>query len=142
MAVVKDDQQCGEMGFKPNGQFKHGLVPERSLFEGAEPAMNCGQFADACAIDTLDSANPELQIRVNRVFDHDRNVHTLEGICYFLYGKWIDRCPGADPENVNACFQCFFYMAGGGYLNRYRQQVRSEEHTSDLQSIMRISHAV
>src|SRR3546814_20607898 len=91
MAVVTDDRHFGEMGFKPNGQFKHGLVPERSLFEGAEPAMNCGQFADACAIDTLDSANPELQIRVNRVFDHDRNVHTLEGICSFLYGKWIDQ---------------------------------------------------
>src|SRR3546814_1361031 len=57
------------------------------------------------------------------------NVSTLDAISVTGIGRLACRVVGLDPEAVR------FDYAGG-------DRVRSEEHTSELQSLMRISYAV
>src|SRR3546814_9185323 len=55
--------------------------------------------------------------------------------------KWVQRAPVPDfGLGIAALAQCSLYRRNG--LGRSQFQRRSEEHTSELQSLMRISYAV
>src|SRR3546814_10156485 len=49
---------------------------------------------------------------------------------------------GINAESVPQLSQTQFYTSHEALLLRYEQALRSEEHTSELQSLMRISYAV
>ena len=49
--------------------------------------MDCGKFGYSSAIQALKCTNPELQIRVDRIFYKHRNIYTAQGIS--PDGKWL-----------------------------------------------------
>src|SRR3546814_6211996 len=66
----------------------------------------------------------------------------LIGIAFYIAGKFL---PSHSRDKFFIVLRMYFllsmpyfYLAHGGYSNRFR----SEEHTSELQSLMRISYAV
>ena len=80
---------------------------------------------DACAIESLESTDPQLQVGADRVLDQYRHIYTLQSVGDLLYGEGVDSSACADPQDVDACFQCLEDMVFGGYL-------RSDQHTGLL----------
>ena len=72
--------------------------------------MDGSQTTDTGTIETLESSDPQFQIRIDRVLDQDRNIYSFQCIGDLLYGERINRCTGSDPQHVDPCFQCFENM--------------------------------
>src|SRR3546814_3193198 len=90
---------------------------------------------------------PPRSTRTDTLFPYTtlfRSMNKVFPVCYF-FGKWKMAHPYAWALNIHYRVDCGLLeiVAKHGdkpYVSRLRQ--RSEEHTSELQSLMRISYAV
>src|SRR3546814_2318911 len=82
--------------------------------------------------------------RLNQVTQQDTlTQHHLRGLCHSIVGV-ANVAPDRRCDAYGACCRLRVHYAGDTcerYANNQRQ-FRSEEHTSELQSLMRISYAV
>jgi hypothetical protein len=79
------------------------------------------EFGDTCFVQALKSADPQLQIGVNGIFYHYRNVDTFQCVGHILNREWVHRGARSDPKNINTGFQTRFHVGGIGNFGRYRQ---------------------
>src|SRR3546814_9352094 len=77
--------------------------------------------------------------------DRQRSVHVaLKAAARFVEGegKRMAHSPFIEPQQTRSGGRCGEYRARTGWIEPIEPRCRSEEHTSELQSLMRISYAV
>ena len=116
VAGVAEDGQLGDAATQLDGHVPHGQVAVDGLLERAEAAVDGGHPTDACGVETLHAANPELQVGVDGVFVEHRHIHALQGVSQFLYRKGVGTCAGTNPQHVDAGLERQFHMVGGGHF--------------------------
>ena len=87
--------------------------------------MDRTQTMDACAIESLESTNPQFQVGADRILDQYRYIYTLQSVSDLLHGEGVHRGARTNPQDVDACFQGLKDMILRSYL-------RSDQHTCFL----------
>ena len=93
------------------------IVSVNTLIISGEATVNGSKFSKPGVIKTFQSPNPQLNIRIYRIFYKNWYIHTFECIGYFLHCKRICRSTCTDPKNVNPEFQSFIDMLNIGNFN-------------------------
>ena len=78
--------------------------------------MYHAQARNSGSVDALQTANPEFQIRVDRIFHQHGHIQTLHGVGQFLHGKRVGHCACSHPEDVDSCFHACFNVARRGHF--------------------------
>src|ERR1051326_6690360 len=112
MAGIADQWKFGAKQPQLNSHFPARDVPERRKLIGVETTMHRHQFIYSRAIEALQGAQPQLQLRVHRVFYQYRNVCSAQGIRDLLYRKRIYRGSRTYPQNIDPVSQTFFHVRG------------------------------
>ena len=86
------------------------------LVVGAETSVDSAQTLDARVVDTLQSTDPQFEVRVDRVLHEDRHVHTLQGIGDLLHSERVSRGARTDPEQIHAILQSLLDVLSGSHL--------------------------
>src|SRR5262245_12820275 len=116
MTWVAKHLKSRNTGLELNGEVPHRCVAERSLFKGREPAVDGSHTLYARTVQALQRADPQLQIWIDRVFDHHRNVNSAQRVGNLLHRKWIYGRSCTNPQYVDACLQAQFDVSGGGHF--------------------------
>ena len=78
--------------------------------------MDGGQTADACGVEALHAANPQLKIGVDGVLVEYRYVDSMQGACQLLHGKGIGAGASAYPQHVDTRIERQLHMVGRSYF--------------------------
>ena len=117
VARVADDWQLWYAAMQLDRNLPHRKVAVNLLVEAGESAVDGTELLDACLVDALQGANPELEVWAYRVLNEHRHVYALKTVGKCLHGEWVGRSTCAYPENVDSIFQCELYMFWGSHLS-------------------------
>ena len=116
VAGVTDNRKVGNSAAQLNGDMPLGQVTVELFVIAAESAMDGTQTFQACIVDTFQSSNPQLQVRIYRILHQYRDIYAFQCIGNFLYGERIGGGTCTYPKKVNSSLQAFVYMFGGSYF--------------------------
>ena len=85
--------------------------------------MNNTQFLDAGIVQTLESADPEVKIRIDRILYKDRDISVLQSIRNLLHKERIGCGSCTDPYEVHTIFETLEHMLLAGNLSRDLQTI-------------------
>ena len=112
---------CEEREFRVAGPKLDGYLPARIvaieyLLRGGESAVDDSEFLDSGPVETLEGADPEVEVRVDRVLDEYRDVSILEGVGNFLHEERVGGRAGSHPYHVDTELYAFIYVLFAGHL--------------------------
>ena len=105
VAGIAENRQVGHAAAQLDRDVPQRQVAVDLLVVRAETAVDSRQTVDACAIEALESADPQLQVRVDRVLDQNRDINAFQGVGDLLHGEWVNRRAGADPQHIDSSLQ-------------------------------------
>ena len=97
MAWVTDDRQLWNAAMQLNRNLPHRKISINLFIKAGETTMDSTQLLDTSLIDTLESTDPQLQIRVYRVFHQYRYIHAFQTVSKRLHRKRIGRSTCTNP---------------------------------------------
>ena len=112
VAGVTDNRKVGNSAAQLNGDMPLGQVTVELFVIAAKSAVDGTQAFQACIVETFQSSNPQLQVRIYRVLYQYRNIHTFQRIGNFLHGKRVGGGACAYPKQVYPGLQAFVYVFG------------------------------
>ena len=105
VARVAEDGPAGNAAAQLDGDVPHGQVAVEPLLVGREAAVNHAQTGNAGLVDALQSANPQLQVRVHGVLYQHGHVVSLQRVGDFLHRKGVGHRACANPDQVDTRIQ-------------------------------------
>ena len=87
--------------------------------------MNNSQFLYTRTVQTLQRTDPQVKVRIHRIFHKYRNVSILQGICNLLHEERIGCSPCAKPHQIHTELQALEDVLLASYLCRDLQSVLS-----------------
>ena len=92
-----------------------GDLPARRIAVGlavdrGEAAVDDAEFPDAGAVQALQGADPQVQVRIDGILHQDGDIRILEGVGDFLHEEGVGSRAGADPEQVDTVLEALVHM--------------------------------
>ena len=118
--------------------YRHGpigLVTESFVIRIREASVDGSKFGDSHSMQSFQSTDPQLKIRIHGVFDHYRNVNASKGLSNFLYGKRIDSSPCTNPKHIHIVFERHFRMGGISHFSSDRDIEVMSDYLHPFQTI-------
>ena len=86
------------------------------LVIGRETTMDSSQALQSGTVKALERTDPKFEVRIYRILYQYRDIHSLQRICQFLYGKRVGGGTGTYPKYIDTCFQRFFHVLRSSYF--------------------------
>src|SRR5690606_4572899 len=101
-----------------------GYLPKRfvsvNFLAGIRKAtVNCAYFVNSYPLKSFYSTKPQRKIRIDRVFNKNRNIDSLQSLRNFLNGKGIGCRPGSYPENIYSMLKTLLDVRCIGYFGSH-----------------------